>query len=133
LQRGEAPIRTRFAAPVVLSAMIVVCAVVAALLGQPVWAAAVGAALVLGYWVLEVAAMRVGAAVSVNQAVGVALVGMVLRLAFVLGVLVLVAMLWRPALATMVLAFVVSFTVHLGVRVLIYPFAKGSTRTVRAR
>lgn len=113
--------------------MIVVCAVVAALLGQPVWAAAVGAALGLAYWALEAAAMRVGAAVPVNQAVGVALVGMVVRLTLVLGALVVVAMLWRPAFATTIFAFVASFTLYLGVRIVTVPLANRSVGTVRSQ
>ncbi len=113
--------------------MIVVSAVAAALLDRPVWAAVLGAALGLAYWGLEAVAMRVGASVPVNQAVGVALVGMVLRLTFVLGALVLVAMIWRPEFATALFAFVASFTIYLGVRVATFPLARGSVGTVRAQ
>lgn len=113
--------------------MVVVSGVAAALLDRPVWAAVAGAVLCLAYWALEAITMRVGSAVPFGAALGVALGGMVLRLVFVLGVLVLVAMLWRPAFATAVFAFVASFSIYLGVRVFTFPLVRGSLGTVRAQ
>ncbi len=130
---GRALIRSRLVAPVVLSAVIVLCAVTAALLDRPVWAAVVGASLGLAYWALEAITLRVGAMVPLAASVGVALAGMVLRFVVVLGVLVLVAMLWRPEFATTVFAFVASFTIYLGVRVSTFPLVRGPVGTVRVQ
>lgn len=113
--------------------MVVVCAVVAYFLGRPVWAAVVGAALVLAYWGLEMLAMYIGKRAPLSLAVGIALGGMLVRLTFVVGMLVVVAMLWRPEFATTVFAFVASFTVYLGVRVSTFPLARGPMGTVRAQ
>ncbi|HET6496763.1 MAG TPA: hypothetical protein VFH61_15510 [Thermoleophilia bacterium] len=130
---GRVLIRTQFIAPLVLSVMVIVSAVVAALLDRPVWAAVVGTILCLGYWALEAATMHIGSKVPAAAALGVALGGMVLRLALVLGALVMVAMLWRPEFATTVLAFVASFTIYLGVRMITFPLARGPMGTVRAQ
>jgi hypothetical protein len=113
--------------------MVVVCAVAAYFLGRPVWAAVVGAVLVLGYWGLEQLAMYIGSRAPLSLAVGIALGGMIVRLTFVIGMLVLVAMLWRPEFATTVFAFVASFTVYLGVRAATFPLVRGPMGTVRAQ
>lgn len=133
MQRGEAPIRTRFAAPVVLSAMIVVCAVAAHFLNRPVWGAVIGAAIALLYWALEAVIMRIGAKVPANTAVAVAAVGSVVRLAVIFSLLVAVALLWRPVFATALTAFVVSFSVYLGLRIISFPLARGPLGTVKAQ
>lgn len=128
----ERPVRRQLIAPLLLSATTVASAVVAGLLGRPVWAAALGAGLCLGYWALEALAWRRGSAVRVGAAVGVALGGMVLRFALVLGVLVLVGVFSKPDFATAALAFLASFSVYVGVRLFSYPPAQGSTHQVGA-
>ena len=115
-------------APLLLGAMTVASAVVAGLLGRPVWAAALGAGLCLGYWALEALAWRRAAAVPFGAALGVALGAMVLRFALVLGALVLVGVFARPDFATAALAFLASFSVYVGVRLFTYPPAPGTAR-----
>ena len=118
--------RRQAVVPLLLSATTVASAVVAGLLGRPVWAAALGAGLCLGYWALEALAWRRAAAVPFGAALGVALGGMVLRVALVLGVLILVGVFARPDFATAALAFLASFTVYVGVRLFTYPPAQGT-------
>jgi hypothetical protein len=126
-------VRRQLVAPLLLSAMTVASAVVAGLLGRPAWAAALGAGLCLGYWALEALTWRRGAAVPFGAALGVALGGMVLRLALVLGVLVLVGVFAKPDFATAALAFLVSFSVYIGVRLFTYPPAQGPAHQAGAR
>ncbi|HTX67647.1 MAG TPA: hypothetical protein VMH50_00670 [Thermoleophilia bacterium] len=98
------------------------CATVAAFLGQPAWAAAAGAGLALIYWVIDALIWR-QARQRKDLALGLALRGMVLRLAApVLGLLVL-ALLDRPATATAALSFIAAFTVYNLVRSTTYPQA----------
>ena len=123
----------RAIAPLLLSATTVASAVVAGLLGRPVWAAALGAGLCLGYWALEALAWRRGAAVPFGAALGVALGAMVLRFALVLGVLILIGVFARPDFATAALAFLASFTVYVGVRLFTYPPAPGTAHEADAR
>lgn len=108
-------------APLALGGMVVACAVVAAALGRPVWAAAVGSGLALLSWGLEALTWRRGADVPFNAALAVALGGMILRLAAVLGVLVVVGLLDRAAFATAALSFLAAFTVYMGLRFFTYP------------
>ncbi|MEI6450587.1 MAG: hypothetical protein WCP98_11660 [Actinomycetes bacterium] len=129
----ERHVRRQAVAPLLLGAMTVVGAVVAGLLGQAVWAAALGAGLCLGYWALEALAWRRGAAVPFGAALGVALGAMVLRFALVLGVLILVGVFARPDFATAALAFLASFSVYVGVRLFTYPPAGGAAREADAR
>jgi hypothetical protein len=120
-------------APLLLSAMVVASAVVAWLLGQAVWAAALGAGLCHGYWALEALAWRRGSAVPFGAALGVALGGMVLRFALVLGVLILVGVFAKPDFATAALAFLASFSVYVGVRLFTYPPAQGTAHQAGAK
>ena len=129
----ERHVRRQAVAPLLLGAMTVVGAVVAGLLGQAVWAAALGAGLCLGYWALEALAWRRGAAVPFGAALGVALGAMVLRFALVLGVLILVGVFARPDFATAALAFLASFSVYVGVRLFTYPPAPGTAHEADAR
>jgi hypothetical protein len=102
-------------------------AAVAGVSGRPVWAAALGAGLVLGYWLLEALARRRGElSASFNAAVGIALGGMVLRMFVVLGVLVLVGVLARPAFGTAAVAFLLSFSVYGALRLLTFAGAAPS-------
>ena len=126
-------IRRQAVAPLLLIAMTVASAVVAGLLGRPVWAAALGAGLCLGYWALEALAWRRAAAVPFGAALGVALGGMVLRFALVLGVLILVGVFARPDFATAALAFLASFSVYVGVRLFTYTLAQGTSHQAGAR
>jgi hypothetical protein len=113
--------RKQLFAPVCLAVTVVVAAAAAALVGRPAWAAALGAGLMLAYWALEILAWRRGAATpSFGAALGVALGGMVLRLAVVLGVLVLVAFAARDAFATSLVCFIVALTLYTGLRLFMY-------------
>jgi len=112
--------------PLVLLAVLVACAGVAWVIGRPVWAAALGAGLCLAYWALEVLTWRRGeSSDSFGGALGVALAGMVLRLAVVLVALVLVAVLAREAFTTAVFAFILSFSLYLGLRLVVYASLQG--------
>jgi hypothetical protein len=123
------PIHKQAIAPLVLVAATVVCVAVAALAGQPVWAAALGAVLVLAYWAIEALTWR-RARERRDLALGLAVGGMALRLAVVLGVLVLVGVFARAAFATAALAFLACFTVYLGVRFFLYaPLARPAGHT----
>ena len=106
-------------APVVLGLVVVASIVVAAVIGRPVWAAALGSALALVYWALEALAWR-RARTRRDLALGVAVGGMALRLVVVLATLVLVGVLARPAFATAALAFLAGFTAYLGLRPLTF-------------
>jgi hypothetical protein len=130
--RGE-HVRRQAVAPLLLCAMTVASAVVAWLLGQAVWAAALGAGLCLGYWALEALAWRRGSAVPFGAALGVALGGMVLRFALVLGALILVGVFAKPDFATAALAFLASFSVYVGVRLFTYPSAQGTAHQAGAK
>jgi hypothetical protein len=114
--------RRRLIAPLSLVAAVIVSAVVAAVIGWPVWAAALGAALCLGYWALEQAAWR-RASRRQGLALGTAIGGMLGRLALVLAVLVLVGVVARPAFGAAALSFLASFTLYAVVRLFSYPLA----------
>ena len=113
------PIHRQAIAPVVLVAATVVCVAVAVLAGRPVWAAALGAGLVLAFWAIEALTWR-RARQRRDLALGLAVGGMAVRFAVALAVLVLVGVLARPAFATTALAFLACFTVYLGVRAFTY-------------
>ena len=111
-------------APVVILALVAACAVAAGLLGRPVWAALVGAGLVLLYWGIEALTWR-RARDRRDLALGLAVGGMFVRLAVAMIVLVVIGIVDRPAFATAALAFVATFTVYMMVRPLIYSQATG--------
>jgi uncharacterized membrane protein len=108
------------------------CATVAAFLGQPVWAAAAGAGLVLVFWALEALAWRSAARGSFNHAVLAAVGGAAVRMGLVLVCLVLIGVLARPAFPTAALSFLASFTLYAVVRLFSYPFASDSTEGAKA-
>jgi len=114
--------------PLALGGLVVVSAIVAAASGHPVWAAALGAGLVLVYWGLEYLAWRRARGASFNGAVAVALGGMVLRFALALGVLVVVALLDRAAFATAALSFLGAFTAYTGLRLVMFVDGGGARR-----
>jgi hypothetical protein len=99
-----------------------VAAVIAALVGRSVWAAALGAGLVLAYRAVELLSWRRGEATgSFGAALGVALGGMVLRLALVLAVLVVVGLLAsKETFATAAVAFSAAFTLYIPLRLVTY-------------
>jgi hypothetical protein len=119
-------------APLLLCAATLASAVVAGLLGRPVWAAALGAALVLVYWALEALTWR-RARERRDLALGLAIGGMAVRVGVVLVVLVMVGLLARDAFATTALAFLASFTVYLGLRPLTYGPPAAPSREAGAR
>ena len=112
--------------------MAAACVVAAALLGQPLWAALLGSALMFAYWGLEVLTWR-RARNRDDLALGLAVGGMGLRLAVVLAVLVAVGVLARPAFPTAALSFIAGFTVYLGLRPLTYTPPSGPRRRAEAR
>ena len=118
---GRTVIRTLVVSPIVLGAVTATSVAVAALLGRPVWAAALGAGLMLAYWGLEVFAWRLGeASRSFSGAMGIALGGMVARLLLVVGALALVGVFAQPAFSTAAFAFLAAFTLYLPMRLLGY-------------
>jgi hypothetical protein len=116
----------------VLGAVTVAAVVVAALLDKPVWAALVGGGLMLVYWGLEALTWR-RAREREGLALGLAIGGMGVRLAVVVGVLVLVGVLARPAFATAALSFMAGFTVYIGLRPLTYSAAPAPRKRMEAR
>jgi hypothetical protein len=115
--------------PLIVLAAALVCVVVAVLADKPVWAAALGAGLVLAYWAMEALTWR-RARERRDLALGLAVGGMAVRLAVALAVLVLVGVFARAAFATTALAFLGCFTVYLGVRMLMYaPVARPAGHT----
>jgi ethanolamine transporter EutH len=98
------------------------CATVAAFVGQPAWAAAAGAGLVLVYWALE-ALTWWRARDRRDLALGVALGGMGVRIAVVLIGLVIIGVLDRPAFPAAALSFLAVFTLYILVRPFTYPTA----------
>ncbi len=115
-------IRRPLVAPLLLIATTLACATVAAFLDQPVWAALLGAGLVVLYWGLEALAWRRARTGSFNRAVAAAVGGAVLRMAVVLGCLVLVGVFATAAFPVVAVAFVVSFTAYLGIRLFVFGF-----------
>jgi hypothetical protein len=99
----------------VIVVAVAVCAGVAGVLGRPVWAAAVGAGLVLSTWLLDTLAWRQADARR-GLALDLALGGLIVRLAVSLGALVAIGLFARPAFATAALSFVAAFTAYLPLR-----------------
>jgi hypothetical protein len=95
---------------------------VAAFLGQPVWAAGLGAGLALVYWALEALTWR-RARGRRDLALGVALGGMAVRIAVVLAGLIIIGVLDKPAFPAAALSFLAAFTVYILVRPITYPTA----------
>jgi hypothetical protein len=105
----------------ILVGLVAVAAALAGLLGRPMWATSVGAALVVVYWALELLAAGSARQASSSAAVAVALGGMVLRFAVVLGVLIAVAVWCRPALVDAAFGFLGAYTVYVFVRLIANP------------
>jgi hypothetical protein len=104
-----------------LLATTAVCGVVAGLLGRSVWAAVLGGALVVAYWLLELLATKLGARGSFSNALAIGLGGMMIRFAVVLGVLVAVGLLARPAFPETALSFLVVYSVYQVLRLVAHP------------
>lgn len=80
-----------------------------------------GAALVLLYWVVERTSARLGRRGSFVHGVVVGVAGMILRLALVLGALVGVGLLDRPAFPDAALSFLATYSLYQVVRLLAHP------------
>jgi hypothetical protein len=117
--------------PLALGGITAVCVVVAAATGNAVWAAVLGGGLALLMWALEYLGWRRARGASFNGAVAVALGGMVLRLAAVLGVLIVVGVLDRDAFPTAALSFLAAFTVYTGLRLFLFADDQAARREVR--
>ena len=107
--------------PALLLALSAGCAVVAAAAGRDVVTALLGALLVVVYWAIERLAARVGTRGSLQWAMAVAVVGMVLRLAIVVGGLVIIGLVNRPGFVDAVVSLVVVYTIYVGVRLWRFP------------
>jgi hypothetical protein len=112
----------------VLLAMTAACGVVAALLGRYAWAAALGAALVVAYWLLELLTARMGARGSFANALAVGLGGMVARLALVLGALAAIGFLAKPAFPEAALSFLVTYSAYQVLRLFAHPALSAHSR-----
>jgi hypothetical protein len=120
--RRTRDIRRPFVAPLSIVAAILASATVAAFVDQPAWAAVAGAGLVLIYWIIDALIWR-RARQRKDLALGLAMRGMVLRLAAPVFGLLVIALLDRPATATAALSFLAAFTVYNLVRSTTYPQA----------
>jgi apolipoprotein N-acyltransferase len=118
-------------APTALGVVVGACALVAAATGRPVWAAVAGAGLALVFWGLECLSWRRARQASFNGAVAVALGGMALRLAVVVGALVVIGVLDRAAFATAAVSFLAGFTVYTGLRLFLFVGDDTGGREVR--
>jgi len=117
--------------PLALGGITAACVGVAAATENPVWAAALGGGLALLMWGLEYLGWRRARGASFNGAVAVALGGMVLRLAAVLGILIVVGILDRDAFATAALSFLAAFTVYTGLRLFVFVDDQAGRRAVK--
>ncbi len=101
---------------------MLVCATVAAFVGQPAWAAPAGAGLALVYWALDALTWR-RARDRKDLALGLAVSSMFVRLLVVLAALVAIGLLARPAFAAAALSFLAGFTLYVLIRPTTYPQA----------
>ena len=110
-------------APAAAAVCIPVAVVTAYLLDRSLWLAALGAGLVLVYWLLEMVALRLGSRGTFNRAIAVGIGGMLTRMIVVLGALAIVGLLTtRPDTLTCIAAFIGTFTVYFVVRLSVMPF-----------
>jgi hypothetical protein len=117
----DTEITRQLAVAAVLAALVALSALVAALVGRPAWAAALGAALVLVYWALELLAAYRARGASPAGSVAVALGGMMARFAVVLGALIVVGLAARADFAVVALAFLAVYTVYMVIRLVANP------------
>lgn len=108
-------------------------ATAAAFLGQPVWAAAAGAGLVVVHWALEALTVRLASRGPFGHSVAIAVGGAAARMALALLCLVIIGIAARDAFATAALAFAAALTVYTPVRVAAFgapptPSAEGRPR-----
>ena len=113
--------------PALLIALSAGCAVVAAAAGRDVVTALIGALLVVVYWAVERLATRIGGRGTIQWAMVVGVVGMVVRLMIVVGGLVIVGLVDRPGFLDAIVSFVVVYTVYLGVRLWRFPILHADT------
>ncbi len=107
--------------PALLLALSLGCAGVAAAAGRDVVTALIGALLVVVYWAVERLAARIGAHGTIQLAMVIGVVGMVVRLTIVVGGLVIIGLVDRPGFLDAIVSFVVVYTVYLGVRLWRFP------------
>jgi hypothetical protein len=116
--------------PVLLLALAAVAAVAAGLAGRDALAAFVGALLVVIYCVVELLCAWIGGTGSFRRAMVVGAVGTVVRLVLAVGGLTIVALVDRPGLLDAIVAFVVVYTVYLGVRLWRHPLLAAERASV---
>jgi hypothetical protein len=104
-----------------LLALTACCGAVALLVSGDVAAALAGGLLVVVYWLVELVAARVGRHGSFGRAIAVGLGGMVVRIAVVVGGLVVIGLVDRSGFIDAALSFVVVYTIYLGVRLWRHP------------
>jgi len=96
-----------------------VAAILAWVLGVEVWAAALGAALVLVYWGVGGLFAGLAGRAATSVAVGIGVAGMVARLTLVVGCLIAVGLLARPSFATCAVSFLAVFNVSLALNLVL--------------
>jgi hypothetical protein len=97
------------------------CAVVALVAGRNAATALAGALLVVAYWLVERLAVRVGRDGPFGRAIAVGLGAMVIRLALVVGGLVVIGLIDRPGFVEAAFSFVAVYTIYLGARLWRHP------------
>ncbi len=113
-----------------LLALSAACAVVALVAGRNAATALAGALLVVAYWAVERLAARVGRDGPFGRAIAVGLGGMVVRLALVVGGLVVIGLIDRAGFVEAAFSFVAVYTIYLGARLWRHP-ALGPGRPAR--
>jgi len=120
----------RESVPALLLALAAGAAVVAALVGRDALAAFVGASLVVVYCVVELLCAWIGSTGSFRRAMVVGAVGTVVRLVLAVGGLTIVALTDRAGLLDAIIAFVVVYTVYLGLRLWRHPLLAAERASV---
>ena len=113
-----------------LLALSAACAVIALVAGRNPATALAGALLVVAYWAVERLAARVGRDGPFGRAIAVGLGGMVVRLALVVGGLVVIGLIDRASFIEAAFSFVAVYTIYLGARLWRHP-ALGPGRPAR--
>jgi hypothetical protein len=113
-----------------LLALSAACAAIALVAGRNAATALAGALLVVAYWLVERLAARVGRDGPFGRAIAVGLGGMVVRLAIVVGGLVVIGLIDRAGFVEAAFSFVAVYTIYLGARLWRHP-ALGPGRPAR--
>jgi len=120
-EAGDRPILRREPILAILVALVAASAATAALAGGSVWAAACGAAVVVGVWGLERLVAHLGAGGSFGRGVAVGLAGMAARVALAVGALAAIGIAARAEFLDAALAFIVTYTVYVFARLWRHP------------